>query len=186
MSGGFSSYLYYVVFISVAIPALLILIAVKKRKGVKRRKLPLSVDRGSAGVFFDEGRNVTVIPYATDKFGVGRATSDIFRLKSPYRAEILGRSVKTGMLSSGEGTPCEDRELISALGARDWKEFSSGKRSISVHYLKGCGIVINTTRRKPDGSYDINRPQYGRNVPGDIDDEELGKALLSLLPFCRS
>jgi len=104
---------------------------------------------------------------------------------APYSAERLGKAVRKAMNGCLTGTPCNNAELMAILEFNDWKDFSKGKRNISVHYNEQHGVVFNTTRRKADGSYHFNSLGLECTLPPDTRDRELGDALIGLLKRCR-
>jgi hypothetical protein len=134
--------------------------------------------------FFDKEGNATVISYVKDKYGMGRATGVPLFLKSPYPEEKLGQIIRAAMKNCENGAACPDNELMSHLNFKGWKQFSEGRKNISIHYQEGKGIVFNTTRRKADGAYHFNYMGEKR-IENDVTDRELGKVTLELLQFCR-
>jgi hypothetical protein len=185
VKNNFNTYLIYL-FIILVIFLFVVLLAKNrtKKKHTQKTKIQL-INNGTIGVFFDKEKNVTIIPYVKDKYGMGRATGDLILLNSPYSEKSLGQSVRQAMLLSKEGNPGKDEELIPKLGTKSWKEFSEGKRNISVHFKEGYGIVFNTTRRISDGSYQFNHFGFEKTVNNDINDKDLGIILIQLLQRCR-
>lgn len=185
MSSDYGIYLIYIL-ILVIVFFLIVLLA---RKRFNKRKYKIekieTIDGGTIGIFFDRDRNLTVIPYAKDKYGQGRATGELVFLNSPYTEIKLGQAVRRAMLQSIEGKPCKDDELIPKLGSKNWKEFSEGKKNISAYYKKEHGIVFNTTSRRLDGSYQFNHFGLEKTVSNDVNDKDLGLLILELLKRCR-
>ena len=188
MHNDYSKYILYMLLIAVLIGVFFAAALVMIRKiGSKRdlKNLRPLINCGSIGVFFDRENNVTLIPYVKDKYGVGRATEEVGVLRWPYSAQRLGKAARNCMVSCKNGAPCPDDKLMKLLGAVGWKEFSEGKRNISVYYKEGQGIYFNTTVRTVDGAYHFNQTGNKYVLPGDTDDRELGEMLLGLVRFCR-
>lgn len=181
------AYLLYLIFIPVA--SLLLLLAVflrtRRREKQHRQKVQMPISGGNVSVFFGRDNHVVAIPYVKDKFGVGRAVIEVQFLRAPYKAETLGHMVRYALSLCKNGVPSRPDELMSRLGFNDWKEFSLGKRNISVHYIHGIGVVMNTTRRRRDGAYEFNDAGNERILSAETSDRELGQAILELLPRCR-
>jgi hypothetical protein len=185
MGNDFAVYLFYIVIIGGLILSLFFFIFKKLiGKGASSGKDEL-IQGGNIGIFFDKDENVTIIPYAKDKYGVGRAVASPVVINKPYNEQGLGKKIRYSMKLCDSSGPCNDNELMAALNFTGWKEFSEGKRNISVHYQKGHGIVFNTTRRRADGSYQFNFFGFEHVIPNDITDKQMGETLLSLLPRCR-
>ncbi|HEX3028878.1 MAG TPA: hypothetical protein VHT34_06160 [Clostridia bacterium] len=184
MGNGFSKYLLYMGLILFFFVMLVFLLVLKLRKQKPPTKNGI-IDTGNVSVFFDRNENAVIIPYVKDKFGVGRATTDVQFLNKPYNSQTLGGTLRRAMISGSASEACSDRELMDKLGFRGWKDFSEGKRNISVHYKKEHGLVFNTTIRKQDGSYQFNYPAVSKMLNNDISDRDLGETLLLLLQKCR-
>ncbi|MCX7710776.1 MAG: hypothetical protein N2484_13135 [Clostridia bacterium] len=163
-----------------------LLIKYKNRKKKVISGTIQSICDGNVSVFFDKDNNVTIIPYAKDKYGVGRAVEKPHILKTPYRAQELGCWVRKLMAVCRNGKPCSNEQLMIMLNFPGWKEFTVGKRNISIHYQREYGVVLNSTIRRQDGSYQFNSVGAARTVPPDITDKQLGEALLGLLDQCRA
>ncbi len=188
MRGNYSIYLFYLN-ILVGIFLFLGLLLRPKKKSNKKNNgnfSPNPADSGNASVFFDRGNNVTVISYVKDMFGMGRATGSPVFLEAPYSMEKLGHSVRAAMRKCEGGVPCSDIKLMSHLGFEGWRQFSAGKRSISVKYCKNTGIVLNATRRSEDGTYQMNYAVPGRVLEGTCTDRELGAAIKKLIEKCTA
>ena len=185
MPNGYGTYLFYILLVIIVFLILLLTILNRMKKRKKGNIKPPCIEAGNIGAFFDKEKNVSIIPYVMDKYGMGRATGDIVLLSYPFQAERLGNAMRKAMSMCNNGVACKDEELMSKLGFRGWKEFSEGKRNISVHYQKGHGIVFNTTRRKVDGSYQFNHFGFEKTVNNDATDKELGNLLMVLLQRCK-
>lgn len=143
------------------------------------------VDCGSISILFDADKNAYIIPYVKDLHGEGKAAAIPKVLAVPYSMDALGAEIKNKMRLCKKGIPLSDREFVKSIGNMGWKEFSEGKRNISVHYKNGHGIIINSTRRKLDGSYQFNKIGFDRVLSGDASDNELGEAVLEILKHCK-
>jgi hypothetical protein len=183
MNNGYSSYLGGIVLIIAFFIGVLGITLVKRKKG---KVIYTPINCGSVSVFFDEEDNAIFIPYKKDRFGMGRATSGVLVLDKVLKLQKLGEMLRTAMLYYSRAEICTDKEIMSRLGYQNWKDFSEGKRSIAVHFREGTGLVFNSTSRKKDGAYDFNLNGNELVMPADADDTSLGRALLYLLPRCRS
>jgi len=185
MNRDFTVYLFYIVLAVCLIIGLLVFIILKIKEHIAEQKKPEPIKCGNISVLFDQDMNVTIIPYAKDKYGRGKAVGGPQFLAQPYKPEALGRIVRYSMKLCEGGVTCTDNELMSRLSFKGWKEFSEGKRNISVHYQEKHGIVFNTTRRRDDGAYQFNYNGFEKIVNADARDGELGEILMLLLRRCR-
>ncbi len=192
------SYLKLVLFIAAGavLLSLLLFFTARERKKGRKKAAGLSsesginstqtrVDIGNVSILFDKRRNVVLIPYVTDKYRSGRATTDIIWLDMPYNSVALGKAVRSAMASCKKGKPAVNAELMSRLGARDWKEFTEGKRSVSIYCKDSKMILMNSTVRIPDGAYLFTTRGYEVCLPAVSDDGFIGDAVLELLTKCR-
>ncbi|MCX7746747.1 MAG: hypothetical protein N2645_07640 [Clostridia bacterium] len=168
--------------------SVLLFIIIKKFKNRYNRskKVYPEIKSGNISIFFDERNNVSIIPYVKDKYGAGRAISNLQTKNFPYTANQLGALIRYAMKLCEDGKPCSNQELMVKLNYPTWKEFTRDKRNISLHYREGQGILFNTTRRLSDGAYQFNRTGFDAVVKGSASDKELGETVLSLLGLCRS
>ena len=186
MENSFWVYLLYLAFAIVLFAGIFTLIIIKIRNRGKGKVSRKSIRCGNISMLFDKSGNVVIIPDVKDKFGAGRALDTPAFLDVPYNAAKLGQAVLCSMKLCESGTPGSDGELMSRLGFIGWKEFSEGRRNISVHYHDGYGIVFNTTKRKDDGAYQFNHPGFEKVMSADATDKELGEMILTLLPRCKA
>ena len=140
---------------------------------------------GNISVLFDRDKNVVIIPYVKDLSGMGKATDKPTILNYPYSKEELGATVRLNMKKCQKGVPISDSQFVNYLGSKGWKEFSEGKRNISIHYKEGYGVIFNTTRRRIDGSYQFNKFGYEKIVDNNINNNDLGNVIIELLPRCK-
>lgn len=129
---------------------------------------------------------MTVIAYAKDKYGIGRALENPQCLNAPYSPEKLGETIRSSMALYKKGLPCNSGELMKKLDFKDWKDFSKNRRSISIYYKQGVGIVFNTTTRTSDGAYRFNMNTYDITLPETVENKDLGNMILRLLARCRA
>ncbi len=177
----------YIIYISVIIVFLGISIFfIKKGKSQNDSKNSNKpIECGYISVFFDAGRNITIIPYVKNNLGIGKAISEPRMLQSPYEANTLGRLVRTSMEACNNAFPGTDEELMGKLGFRRWNDFSEDKKNISVHYDEKYGIVMNTTIRLKDSSYQFLTRGPDMILDKHSSNNEIGEALMSLMPKCR-
>ena len=182
MNGKFSLYLLYAIIIMILI---FLLVIYKRRKSIVDNDEDIQIICGNISVFSDKDSKITIIPYVKDKYGAGRALPEIYYLKPPYKKAVFGQTIREAMNLCESGSPCTNNELMVKLGFLDWKEFSRGKKNISIHFQKGRGIVFTTTIRKEDGSYVFNSTRYGRTIPANATNNELGEVYSKLVKWCK-
>ncbi|MCX8131643.1 MAG: hypothetical protein N3I35_16310 [Clostridia bacterium] len=186
MRSEYSLYLLYLFVVILLFSLFLFFLFRKKHKGNRtENRKSFSIASGNISIFFDKQENVTIIAYTADIFRVGRATGNPVFLNSPYSSEMLGQAARNAMSLSNKGLVCSDVDLMKMLGSREWKDFSRGRRNISMHYKNGHGVVLNSTVRKSDGSYQFNHMGFEKVISPDVSDIELGKTIKELLQRCR-
>lgn len=183
--GGISAYSIFLTALAFLLVGAFIVFVLRHKKEDPVKKIPDPVSCGSLSVLFDRQNNVVIIPYSKDKLGVGKAVGGPMFLRPPYNAVQLGQHIRDAMKSCENSPQCSDEELMSTLGTPIWKEFSEGKRNISIFYSQEHGIVFNTTRRRIDGSYQFNHFGFEKIIAEDSTDKEIGEVALALLPRCR-
>jgi hypothetical protein len=183
MKGEYTSYILIIILMLAVIAFSFILL---RKSGEKNKTAKnLVVKGGSISLFFDKVGNLTIIPYVKDKYGNGKATARIDTLKAPVDPTILGGMAKKSLNKSINDTSCSDNEFMDLLGASDWKQFSEGRRNISLYYREGKGLIFNTTTRMSDGAYQFNYNGIEHCLPADVSDYNLGSTILKLLGKCR-
>lgn len=189
MNGDYVKYLLLMLLIITVASAISIMLLFRARKQrlqkTKTGSSIMPVNGGNISIFFDKQGNATIIPYVADLFGSGKATSDIIILNLPYKPGNLGAVIKNAMISCRKGKPINSAELMEMLQARGWKEFSEGKRNLSVYYKDNKGIVFNTTVRTAEGAYVFNTRGAEFILPANADNEIIGSTSIELLKRCR-
>lgn len=186
MNKNYSGYLFYLLILIIFLLTVFFLIRTRKKRKAGEEDLAVqNITGGNISIFFDKSNNVTIIPYAKDKYGVGRAVGEPLFLNWPFNAHELGGKARNAMNMCSEGVPSSNEHLMHKLGYKDWKDFSKGRRNISVHYHKDHGVVLNTTIRMADGVYKFNRSGFENIIGVEVKDKQLGEILLALLPRCR-
>ncbi|NLG87893.1 MAG: hypothetical protein GX494_01540 [Clostridiaceae bacterium] len=135
---------------------------------------------GNVSVFMDKKGNIDIIPFSLDRLKRGKASEYPLSLKNPYTAAELGAYVRKGLSLSSGGRMLESEELMKSLGFYAWKDYSAGKKSVSV-ICNDAGIVLNSTVRHTDGSYSFRYSGYEKTLPKNTSDELLGKEVLELM-----
>ncbi|MDQ2085946.1 hypothetical protein RBH29_05770 [Herbivorax sp. ANBcel31] len=174
-------YIFILILIIVLIVTAYFLWASGKKEQLLRKKTVSKIEYGSVSVFFDRRKNVIVIPYAKDKYGVGRAVEEPQFLFSPYKKDELGNFIRKTLAMCNSENFCSDVKLMKILNSKNWRGFSKGKKSISVYFKKNTGLVFNKTRRWSDGSYDFNSNKSNKVLSCYADNNEIGQTLISLL-----
>ncbi|HEY8500024.1 MAG TPA: hypothetical protein VIL89_05350 [Clostridia bacterium] len=139
---------------------------------------------GNASVFMDKKGNIDIIPFSLDNLKRGKASEYPLSLKSPFSVTELGAYVRKGLLLSSGGKRLESEELMKTLGFYTWKDYSAGKKSVSVICSDGK-VVLNSTVRHTDGTYSFRIKGYEKKLPGNLSDELLGKEVLELMKVSR-
>lgn len=184
MQSDFEVYLFYIIILAIVIPLVFFILFMRAKKRVIVGQRTESITGGSISIFFDRDKNAVIIPYTRNKYGVGKAIGEVIFVKAPYSLEKLGSSVRSGMKLCSSNLSSSNAELMSKLGYISWKDFSEGRKSISVYFHKEKGIVFNTTRRKADGVYEFNYLGCEAAVRCDVIDRELGEIIMELLKKC--
>lgn len=145
---------------------------------------PKPVPTGNVSVFMDKKGNLHIIPFSMDKLKRGRASDNPVMLNAPCSLEETGNAVRKGLELSDTGKNLSSEELMKSLGFYDWKDYSREKKSVSVTCKNG-EVVLNSTIRRPDGSYVFRIQGYERVLPDKLSDSALGSAVLELMKFSR-
>lgn len=161
----------------------------KKWKDENNKLLSEKIDiiaHGNISIFIDNLQNIYIIPYVKDDNGIGKAIKDSpIILITPYDHEKLGKVIRSALKLCKNSTPSNDRELMSKLGTNDWKNFSSDKRSLSIH-IQDNKIIVNSTKRDIDGTYYLNKyPGSCASLSNDAYDAEIGQTIIQVLRYCR-
>jgi len=154
------------------------------KRGKKSNKI---ASTGFASLFFNNSNGLVIIPYAKDMDGKGRAMDGIVMMQYPFEKEELAYALSSTINIDKETNVFTDKELVKKLGTKEWKDFTSGKRYISVRYEEDCGLIFNTTSRNPDGSYRLNCPGgIEKIVNMDASVDELEEVIMNLLEKCKA
>ena len=145
---------------------------------------PEPIPSGNVSIFMDIKGNMHIIPFAMDKLKNGRASEYPVTLTVPYSPEEAGIAVKKGLGLADTGKSLSSEDLMKNLGYYDWKDYSKGKKSVSVT-CKNSEVVMNSTIRRPDGSFVFRIQGYERVLPDRVADKELGEAVLELMILSR-
>jgi hypothetical protein len=145
---------------------------------------PKPVPSGNVSVFMDPKGNLHVIPFSMDKLKRGRASELPVVLSAPYALEDAGSAVRKGLGLSDSGKSLSSEELMKNLGYYDWKDYSKEKKSVSVTCKNG-EVILNSTMRRPDGSFVFRIQGYERVLSDKLSDSALGGAVLELMKFSR-
>ncbi|MBP7175899.1 MAG: hypothetical protein KBA53_06740 [Thermoclostridium sp.] len=169
--------------------ALIIILFILVRITTGRRqslpeKPPEPVPPGNVSIFMDIKGNMHIIPFAMDKLKNGRASEYPVTLTVPYSSQEAGTAVRKGLGLSDTGKSLSSEDLMKNLGYYDWKDYSKEKKSVSVT-CKNAEVVLNSTIRRPDGSFVFRIRGYERVLPDRLPDKALGEAVLELMKLSR-
>lgn len=184
------NYAKYLLMMIVIVPGAAVIFAMLRFRMKRRSTRPdvscKPVEAGNISIFFDKQGNATIIPYVADLFGDGKATTDIMILHQPYKPANLGAAIRNSLASCRSSKPTGSAQLMEKLQFRGWKEFSEGKKNLSIYYKDGAGIVFNTTVRTSVGAYIFNSRGMEHFLPADATNEVIGSTSIELLKRCRS
>ncbi len=142
------------------------------------------VPHGNVSCFMDEKGKVHIIPFATDQYRRGKASGFPLTLEVPFTRSEFGEMIRKGLFMSGSGKSIESPELMKCLGFYDWRDYSEGKKSVSVS-CREQEVILNSTIRRSDGSYVFRVPGYEKTLPRKLSDQALGDAVMELMKFSR-
>lgn len=153
----------------------------KSREDNKEKMIPL----GNLSCFMDQKGNVHIIPFAVDIYKRGKASGLPLVIEVPFTCSEFGEMIRKGLCISASGKIVESAELMKSLGFYDWKDYSEGKKSVSVT-CREQEVVLNSTIRRSDGSYVFRVPGYEKTLPRKLSDHALGNAVMELMKLSRS
>lgn len=158
----------------------IVYIVVKIPYGKNSTEEPLRLPEGNVSIFMDGSGNIDVIPFCLDKFKQGKASDYPLSLKKPYTPDNVGELIRKGLELSENKRSLTSRELMESLGFYDWKDYSKGKRSVSVTCTKQ-EAALNSTIRRNDGSYSFRARGFEKVLPVEISNRELGSEVLKMM-----
>lgn len=139
------------------------------------------ISGGTVSVLMDPFKQITIIPYAKNKRGSGKATNHIEHILPPYKPNVVGHSIRTCMELSQIASPCSDSEFTALLGNVGWKTFSEDKRNISIHFDTQRGIVFHLAARESDGTFTLYTSEPNAVLPNNASDIEIGNVVVNLM-----
>lgn len=139
---------------------------------------------GNVSVFIDDKGRMDIIPFSMDRLKGGRACEYPLSLDAAASPREIGSAIRKGLLLCASGKSLTSEELMKSLGFYDWKDYSRGKRSVSVTCRDG-EVIFNSTLRRPDGSFVFRVRGYERVLPEKLSDSELGGAVADLMKLSR-
>ncbi|NLY19179.1 MAG: hypothetical protein GX045_09595 [Clostridiaceae bacterium] len=158
----------------------IIYLTVKITSGRSRTEEKSSLPQGNVSVFMDSSGKIDVIPFKLNKFKQGKASHYPLSLKKPYTPEGIGELIRKGLDLSENEKSLTSRELMKSLGFYDWKEYSKGRKSVSVTCTEQ-EVALNSTIRRKDGSYAFRVRGFERVLPVEISNSELGSEVLKMM-----
>lgn len=139
---------------------------------------------GNVSCFMDQKGEIHIIPFAVDHFKRGKASGFPLIIKAPAARSEFGEMIRKGLSVSASGKSIESPELMKSLGFYDWKDYSKGKKSVSVT-CREQEIILNSTIRRSDGSYVFRVPGYEKTLPRKLSNQALGDAVMELMKLSR-
>jgi len=158
----------------------IIYIAVKISAGKRCKEEKLRLPNGNVSIFMDGNGRIDVIPFSLDKCKQGKASDYPLSLSKPYTPDRVGELIRKGLLLSESNKNLTSRELMESLGFYDWKDYSRGKKSVSVMCTEQ-EVALNSTIRRNDGSYAFRVRGFEKVLPVDISNNELGCEVLKMM-----
>ena len=164
--------------------AVIIIAGARKRDTDEREDGLHEVSGGNVSVFMDRSGNIDVIPFSLNRLKRGRASDYPLTLRTPFSSSKLGMIIRKGLLLSVDGKELASEDLMKSLGFYDWKEYSRGKKSVSVTFRRE-GVVLNSTIHHSDGSYAFRVRGFEKILPARLYDTVLGDAVLELMKISK-
>ncbi len=146
----------------------------------EQRPLP----QGNVSVFMDDKGRMDIIPFSMDRLKGGRACEYPITVNVAVSPQEVGSAIRRGLLLCASGKSLTSEELMKSLNFYDWKDYSRGKKSVSVTCRDG-EVVFNSTLRRPDGSFIFRVRGYERVLPETLSDAELGDTVMELMKLSR-
>jgi len=140
----------------------------------------LSLPQGNVSIFMDDGGRMDIIPFSIDKFKQGKASDYPLSLTKPYTPDRIGDLIRKGLVLSKSEKSLTSKDLMESLGFYDWREYSKGKKSVSVS-CTNQEVALNSTIRRNDGSYAFRVRGYEKVLPVEISNSELGLEVLKMM-----
>lgn len=129
-------------------------------------------------------REIVVVAYHHTTEGLWVISSAVERLAVDASNTDLGKAVRVILSKSRQGVPSlpyeETAKTLKAVGISSWYAFTRGTRLVAVEEHRGT-LTLISTQWKEIGSYTDKTREV---VPPNVDDEELGRALRSVLAEC--
>lgn len=139
---------------------------------------------GNVSVFMDDKGRMDIIPFSMDRLKRGRACEYPITINAAGSPQEVGSAIRRGLSLCISGKSLTSEELMKSLGFYDWKDYSRGKKSVSVTCRDG-EVVFNSTLWRPDGSFAFRVRGYERVLPEKLSDMELGDTVLALMKLSR-
>lgn len=159
---------------------IIIFIAVKITTRKRCTVEQVTLSHGNVSVFMDNRGKIDVIPFNLDRFKRGKASDYPLMLMKPYSPESVGALIRRGLVLSGNEKSLTDKDLMEALGFYDWKEYSKGRKSVSVTCRKQ-EVALNSTIHRSDGAYSFRVRGFEKVLPADLSNHELGYEALKMM-----
>ena len=156
-----------------------------KEKKIRTRTFDYGEEGGKVSILVDADMNVIVIPYTAAKKRSGKAAGLPLYLNHPYTENQLGQTLRRALDISNRGKSIDSASLMKALGSRDWRIFSKDKKNISLYYVSGTGLVLNSTSQVGDGVFVFNKKGYEQVIPADAQHDVLGRGILEIYKKCK-
>lgn len=167
--------------LSVLIVIIFIIVNIKDNKNRKTNQImqaPLT--DGNVSVFMDNNGKIDVIPFNFNKLKQGRASDFPLTIMKPYTQDDVGALIREGLKLSGSEKSLSSKVLMEALGFFDWKDYSKGRKSVSLT-CKKQEIAFNSTIRRSDGSYAFRVRGFEKVLPAKLSNYELGNEVLNMI-----
>lgn len=136
----------------------------------------------SVSVYRSKKGYTLLIPYGSDKQGIGRALDVFGKLDQPFDAKTLGKVVREYLQVSKDSPVVEDMTAVGvferATGIKGWAKFSREHLLVGVVWNPEKGYKISPMKRAKGGGYLSEKGDPVIEIGLDSLDEEIGEAVL--------
>jgi len=139
-----------------------------------------SLTNGNVSIFMDNSGKIDVIPFNFNKLKQGRASDFPLTIRKPYTKDKVGALIREGLKLSSNEKSLSSKQLMETLGFFDWKDYSKGKKSVSLTCRKQ-EVALNSTIRRSDGSYAFRVRGFEKVLPDKLSNDELCNEVLNMI-----
>ena len=158
-----------------------IAVSIKDNRNSKAHQIEQApLPEGNVSIFMDSSGKIDVIPFNFNKLKQGRASDFPLTIMKPYTQDDVGALIREGLKLSESEKSLSSKVLMEALGFFDWKDYSKGRKSVSLTCRKQ-EVAFNSTIRHSDGSYAFRVRGFEKILPAKLSNYELGDEVLNMI-----